>query len=165
MRLARPLLALLLPGLLAGGCGTTPDAADMVADRATSGPTVTEAEAAGALLDYADTVDAALSTGDTAALDGMSGPECPCRDLVALVETRFARGAELVGASFDMIDVTVQRRRGSRARVSARVTVSEYRILNADGLRIGTQPQQEFSAVYTVQRDGDTWTVVDVERR
>ncbi|HEX2176470.1 MAG TPA: hypothetical protein VHG70_11225 [Nocardioidaceae bacterium] len=55
-------------------------------------------------------------------------------------------------------------RQGSRARVRARVSVSEYTVRNRDGLRAGARAAQDFVATYTVQRDGDTWRVVDVQQ-
>jgi hypothetical protein len=163
-QLAR-LLPVLLPAvLLAAGCTGTPSAADLVAEQAAAGARVSQAEAAGALLDYVATVNQALRSGDTEELAAMTGPGCPCRDLVATIDARFAGDGELVGAAFDVGAITVPQRQGSRARVRARVSVSEYTVRNRDGLRVGTRPAQDFVATYTVQRDGDTWRVVDVQQ-
>lgn len=163
MNRSRLLSALVPAGLVLGGCAT-PDAADLVAEQAPSGPKVSEAEAAAALLDYIGTVNGALRSGDTDALAAMTGPRCPCRELVALIDDRFVDGAELVGASFDAGRVTVLDRRASSADVRAKVSVSGYDVRNRDGLRVGSRPPQDYVAVYTVQQQDDGWRVVDVRR-
>lgn len=149
--------------LLAGGCSTTPDAADLVAAQGGAGPAVSEAEAAAALLDYVGAVNGALRSGDTDALAAMTGPRCPCRDLVALIEARSADRGALVDASFDAGAVTVLARGDRQARVRAHVSVSEYAVRNRDGLLLRTEPAQEYVATYTVRMVGDDrWRVVDV---
>jgi hypothetical protein len=144
------------------GCATTPDAADLVSEQATTGEPVSEAEAAAALLDYFGAVNEALDGGDTGELAALTGPECPCRDLVGLIHSRYAEGGELVGASFDAEAVTVLGRQARRAQVRARVMVSRYNIRNADGLMLETRPAQQYVATYTVELGEENWRVVDV---
>jgi hypothetical protein len=144
------------------GCATTPDAADLVSEQATTGEPVSEAEAAAALLDYFGAVNEALGSGDTDELAALTGPECPCRDLVGLIHSRYAEGGELVGASFDAEAVTVLDRQAGRAQVRARVMVSRYNIRNADGLMLETRPAQQYVATYTVELGEENWRVVDV---
>jgi hypothetical protein len=144
------------------GCATTPDAADLVSEQATTGEPVSEAEAAAALLDYFGAVNQALDSGDTDELAALTGPACPCRDLVGLIHSRYAEGGELVGASFDAEAVTVLGRQARRAQVRARVMVSRYNIRNADGLMLETRPAQQYVATYTVELGEENWRVVDV---
>jgi hypothetical protein len=148
--------------VVTSGCATTPDAADLVSEQATTGEPVSEAEAAAALLDYFGAVNEALETGDTDQLAALTGPDCPCRDLVGLIHSRYAEGGELVGASFDAEAVTVLGRQARRARVRARVMVSRYNIRNADGLMLETRPEQQYVATYTVELGEENWRVVDV---
>jgi hypothetical protein len=144
------------------GCATTPDAADLVSEQATTGEPVSEAEAAAALLDYFGAVNEALDSGDTDELAALTGPECPCRDLVGLIHSRYAEGGELVGASFDAKAVTVLGRQARRAQVRARVMVSRYNIRNADGLMLEARPARQYVATYTVELGEENWRVVDV---
>jgi hypothetical protein len=154
---------LLLPLVLSAGCSTTPDAAELVAAQDSAGPQVSEAEAAAALLDYVGTVNTALRSGETDQLAAMTGPRCPCQDLVALVDESFVDGGRLVDASFDAGAITVLGRHGRQARVRARIQVSEYGVRDRDGLLVTRQPAQEYVATYTVRMDDDdTWRVVDV---
>jgi hypothetical protein len=163
MNIARALPTLAAAVVLTGGCSATPDAADLVAAQGDAGAQVSEAEAAAALLDYVGAVNAALRSGDTETLAAMTGPRCPCQDLVALVEDSFADGGALVDASFDAGAVTVLGRSGRQARVRAQVSVSEYAVHNGDGLVVGSEPAQEYVATYTVRMVGDdAWRVVDV---
>ncbi|MGH3318104.1 MAG: hypothetical protein ACRDO0_18330 [Nocardioidaceae bacterium] len=148
--------------VVTGGCATTPDAADLVSEQATTGEPVSEAEAAAALLDYFGAVNKALQSGDTDELAALTGPECPCRDLVGLIHSRYAEGGELVGASFDAEAVTVLGRQARRAQVRARVMVSRYNIRNADGLMLETRPARQYVAAYTVELGEENWRVVDV---
>jgi hypothetical protein len=148
--------------VVTSGCATTPDAADLVSEQATTGEPVSEAEAAAALLDYFGAVNEALKTGDTDQLAALTGPDCPCRDLVGLIHSRYAEGGELVGASFDAEAVTVLGRQARRAQVRARVMVSRYNIRNADGLMLETRPERQYVATYTVELGEENWRVVDV---
>jgi len=148
--------------VVTSGCATTPDAADLVSEQATTGEPVSEAEAAAALLDYFGAVNQALDSGDTDELAALTGPECPCRDLVGLIHSRYAEGGELVGASFDAEGVTVLGRQARRAQVRARVMVSRYNIRNADGLMLEARPEQQYVATYTVELGEENWRVVDV---
>jgi hypothetical protein len=163
MNVPRLLCALAPAVLLAGGCSTTPDAAELVAEQSNTGTPVSEAEAAAALLDYIGAVNGALRSGDTGRLAAMTDPRCPCRDLVALIDDRFADGAALVGAAFDARQLTVLDRRGRRADVRAQVSVSEYAVRNRDGLVVTTRPARQYVATYTVAMgEDDAWRVVDV---
>lgn len=164
MNLARLSSALAPLVLVVGGCSATPDAADLVAEQRTTGPPVSESEAAAAMLDYIDTVNEALRSGDTGELVRMTGAQCPCRDLVGLIHERFAGGAGLVGASFDAGAVTVLERQGQQADVRVRVSVSKYDVRNRDGLVVGSRPAQEYVATYTLRREDEQWRVVDVRQ-
>jgi len=155
---------LTLVAVATSGCATTPDAADLVSEQATTGEPVSEAEAAAALLDYFGAVNTSLETGDTDELAALTAPECPCRDLVGLIHNRYAEGGELVGASFDAEAVTVLGRQAQRAQVRARVSVARYNIRNADGLMLETRPAQQYVATYTVELGEENWRVVDVRQ-
>jgi hypothetical protein len=162
--LAHGILAMLVPLVLAaGGCSAPGD--ESAAARSPSG-SVTEAEAAAALLDYFDAVNEALQTGDTESLAALTGPRCPCRDLVALIDDRFADGGELVGASFDAGAVTVLGRGTTEARVRAHVAVSRHEVRTTDGVMLRPQPARDFVATYTVRRgtSDDSWQVTDVRQ-
>jgi hypothetical protein len=162
MNLARLITPLVLAALATGGCAGGPDAADLVSHEA--GARVSEADAAAALLDYVGVVNAALGSGETDDLAAMTAPSCPCRDLVGLIDAGFADGGALVGAAFDVGDVTVLGVRARRARVRARVSVSRYDVRNRDGLMLATRPAQEFVATYTLRLRADAWRVVDVHQ-
>jgi hypothetical protein len=153
----------LLAIMLTGGCSATPSASELVSAQTAASGKVSEAEAAGALLEYIRVLNTALRSGDPRALARMTAPHCPCEDLVAHIDDRYADGARLVGASFDAGELTVVHRKGAEADVRARVSVSEYDVHNGDGLVVATQPAREYVATYTVRRDGDTWRVVDVQ--
>ena len=136
--------------LLAAGCTATPSATELVAAQRATGGRVSEAEAAGAFLEYIGVVNAALRSDDVGALARMTASQCRCADLVALLDQRFDDGAEFVGAAFDAGDVR------------ARVSVSAYEVHSADGLVIDSRPADEYVATYTVRSNGDSWRVVDV---
>jgi hypothetical protein len=159
---AAPPLVLGGVGLLATGCTATPSATELVAAQNATDGRVSEAAAAGAFLEYIRVVNAALRSGDVEALAEMTASRCPCTDLVAVIDERYADGARLVGASFDAGELTVLARRGGQAEVRARVSVTPYEVHNADGLVVDTQPAQEYVATYTVHAGGDSWRVVDV---
>lgn len=165
MRPALLLSTVAVVATTAVGCAGTPDAADLVSDQAASGPRVSEAAAAAALRDYFGAVNEALDSGDIEDLAAMTGPQCPCRDLVGLLADRFDDDGELVGASFDATDVTVLARENRQAQVRARVSVSEYVVRNADGLRLDRQRPQQYVATYTVRLRDDAWRVVDVRQQ
>ena len=148
--------------LLAAGCTATPSATELVAAQRATGGRVSEAEAAGAFLEYIGVVNAALRSDDVGALARMTASQCRCADLVALLDQRFDDGAEFVGAAFDAGDVTVLHRHGDQADVRARVSVSAYEVHSADGLVIDSRPADEYVATYTVRSNGDSWRVVDV---
>ncbi|MDQ4008885.1 MAG: hypothetical protein M3211_12385 [Actinomycetota bacterium] len=160
---ARRALPSVLLLVTTSGCFSTPDAADLVAEHERSGGRVREADAVAALVDYVGVVNQALRTGDTEALATMTAAGCPCRELVAFIDDSYADDAELIGAFFDVGELSVQGLSGRRARVRAGVSVSAYDVRNRDGLVVGSEPAQRYVAVYTLRRrDDGAWRVVDV---
>jgi hypothetical protein len=163
---ARPALVTAVATAVAtacAGCTATPDAADLVTGAVAHGPVISESDAAAAMFGYVDAVNDALRTGETDRLAAMTGPSCPCGQLVGLIEARSAAGSELVGASFDAGQVSVLARRGRQAQVSAHVWVSPYTVRNADGTVVERRPAEDYVATYTLRMvDEGVWSVVDV---
>lgn len=164
MRPSRLLSGLALAAVAASGCASTPQAADLVAVQSGGGPGFNESEAAAAFLEYIGAVNDALETGDAAALDRVTDPACPCRDLVGFIGSRFAEGGAVEGASFDATGVTVVRRDRREAQVRATVSVTRYAVRSPDGLLVARQPAQRFVATYTLRALDDGWRVVDVHQ-
>ena len=147
------------------GCFGPPDAADLVAAHHSTGGRVSEADAVAALVEYVGVVNRALRTGDTEELATMSAQRCPCRELVAFIDESYADRAELIGASFDVGELSVQDLSGRQARVRARVAVSGYDVRNRDGLVVTSEPARRYVASYMLRRSDDRgWRVVDVTR-
>ncbi|MDP9444718.1 MAG: hypothetical protein M3P83_10410 [Actinomycetota bacterium] len=150
-------------GVSTSACLATPSAEDLVAT-GTIRTTIRDEDALAALRNYVAAVNTALARRGLEDLQTMTDPRCPCVALIEHIRERLADGGALEGARFRAGDLSVVEVASPLARVQARIAVSGYDVRSADGLVVRREPAREFTAVYTLRRVGDDWTVLDVER-
>ena len=125
------LAALLLAGCGGGGSATSvgpagessgaasvspePSAPEPSASASPAGDSRTAVEQA--VRAYLDAANAAMATGDTAALRALSTPECSCLRLAESIEELYGSGGRAEGARWDLEDLTVVDVTGASASV------------------------------------------------
>jgi len=131
---------------------------------ASPSPSLTpEAQAEAFVRTYYDTVNVAVSTGDTSKLMTLSRPGCSCRNLVTTINDIYSKGHS-EGAAFLLHSVKVTELIGGTAAAEVDLDVTKYTVVvAASGTSETVEPLHSHDLMSIVQQD-DHWVVDKIVR-
>jgi len=109
---------------------------------------------------FYDDLNTALLTGNVAAINALTAPNCGCRSLVNTITQTYAKRERFVDASFAVKSINVESFAGAGANAEVRYSLSAGRVLNAAGTQVDTsQPFPNGHSLLFILKVGDHWIV------
>jgi hypothetical protein len=141
---------------------TTPTIKSTPSDTSTAG-TDPRASVEAFIRNYYEATNLAAATGDTAQMRAMMTTTCVCRDAARYFEEEWEEGS-LSGFNARPVKIVADVPTGNEARAIVTLEIARYKVLDANGKTLSTEPAERLVELETMVKRGNRWLMANVSK-